>query len=183
MGGGRRHSGNGWRVRCPVHGGQDRNLSIKDGSSADVIVRCFSHGCDPVAILRAIEAAGGREPDQRRGRPSKPPPINANDRSKLDYLLSKLLRIEGTVVQTYLRSRGLDLPPDGHHLRFLPANPLKYPWPCMVGIITDFLDAGRIMSLHLTRLRADGQGKRRCRSMSNDPSSQGFHQGRRHSAL
>jgi hypothetical protein len=159
MGSGVYHSANGWRVRCPVHGGQDRNLSIKDGSGADIIVRCFSHGCDPVAILRAIGAVGGREPDQWRGRRSDPPPIKATDSSKLDYLLSKLLPIEGTVVQTYLHSRGLDLPPDGHHLRFLPANPPKYPWPCMVSIITDFLDVGRVMSLHLTRLRADGQGK------------------------
>ena len=55
--------------------------------------------------------------------------------------------------------RGIDLPPDGHHLRYLPANPPKYAWPCMVGIVTDLLDASRIMTLHFTRLKPDGSGK------------------------
>ena len=81
------------------------------------------------------------------------------DQDKLRWLLKQLLPIEGTVVATYLGTRGLDLPPDGHHLRYLPAKPPKYPWPCMVGIITDLLDVGRILSLHFTRLALDGRGK------------------------
>ena len=41
MGGGFYRSANGWRVRCPVHGGQDRNLLIKAGSSADIVRQTF----------------------------------------------------------------------------------------------------------------------------------------------
>ena len=159
MGGGVHHSGNSWRVRCPVHGGQDRNLAIKDGRDTDIIVRCFSHGCDPVALLRAIGAAGGRKPDQPQWRPSRPPTIRPPDYSKLSYVLSKLLPIEGSVVSTYLHSRGLELPPGGHHLGFLPAQPPDHPWPCMVGIITDLRDHQKILSLHFTRLMHDGSSK------------------------
>ena len=56
-------------------------------------------------------------------------------------------------------NRDLDLPSDGHHLRYLPARPPKHPWPTMAAIVTHFTDARRILTLHLTRLAADGAGK------------------------
>ena len=40
MGGGVQHSGGDWRVRCIIHGGEDRNLSIRNGTKgADLVVR------------------------------------------------------------------------------------------------------------------------------------------------
>ena len=57
MGGGVQHSGGDWRVRCPVHDGEDRNLSIGNGSKgADIVVRCFSH-----------EMRSSRHPARHRG--------------------------------------------------------------------------------------------------------------------
>jgi hypothetical protein len=160
MGGGVQHSGGDWRVRCPVHGGEDRHLSIKNGTKgADIVVRCYSHGCDPRDILKAIAAAGGRAPREDRRSSPIVRPVTVPDQGKLDWLMKQLQPIASTVVETYLRDvRGVDPPIDGH-LRFLPANPPKYPWPCMVGIITDFAHADRVLSLHITRLAPDGSDK------------------------
>jgi hypothetical protein len=151
-----RKSGSGWLCRCPAdqHKKTPRPLSIRDGD-LDIVVKCFA-GCSSIDVLRALRKRGLLDD---RPRDHQPQPIKATDRGKLDYLLSKLLPIEGTVVATYLGTRGLDLPLDDHHLRYLPAKPPKYPWPCMVGIITDFLDVSRVLSLHFTRLAPDGQAK------------------------
>jgi hypothetical protein len=90
----------------------------------------------------------------------EPKPQPQPDPDKLRWLLRRLLPIEGTVVETYLTNvRGVDLPPEGHHLRYLPAKPPKYIWPCMVGIVTDFADAGRVLDLHMTLLAKDGLSK------------------------
>ena len=97
-------------------------------------------------------------------RPDPPP-----DRGKLDWLIGKLQPIEGTPVETYLGTRGVCLPSDGHHLRYLPASPPKYAWPCMVGIVTDFADASRVLIAAFHRLRPDGNGKAPLRRTSNAP--------------
>ena len=169
LGGAVRVSG-GWRARCPVHNGSHPNLSVRNGDEVPLVVTCWSHGCDRRDILAELRRRGllddqrreRRRPEARRDWKSprvvelKPEP----DQDKLRWLLKRLLPIEGTPVATYLPGvRGVDLPPDGHHLRYLPANPSKYVWPCMVGIVTDLLDASRIMTLHFTRLKPDGSGK------------------------
>src|SRR5262249_55671832 len=66
---------------------------------------------------------------------------------------------QGTVVETYLASRGLSLPmPDS--LRFHPN--MKYPgggaWPAMVAIVTNGT-TGKPQSIHRTFLKPDGSGK------------------------
>ena len=45
----------GWRARCPAHGGEDRNLSIKVGKTGAIIVRCWSHGCGFDEIVAAVD--------------------------------------------------------------------------------------------------------------------------------
>jgi len=123
---------------------------------------CFA-GCDGRDIGRELcrrgllpvsRMAATADRPQRKRCPQPSP-----DRAKLRWLLSKVKPIEGTPAEVYLRSRGLDLPPPGHHLRYLPARPPKHPWPTMAAIVTDFTDAQRILTLHLTRLAADGAGK------------------------
>jgi Toprim domain-containing protein len=153
MGGGIERSAGGFRVRCLVHGGEDRNLSIRDGGK-QLLVTCHSHGCDPVAVLRSIRELTG-------GAAWCPPPrpFRSQEPGRKLEVLALLRPFEGSIAETYWRSRGLALPRPGHALRFLPARPPKYPWPCLVGIITDFADAGRVLSLHFTRLAPDGRGK------------------------
>ncbi len=47
-------SGKGFRMQCPAHNGQDRNLFIGDGDNR-LIMTCHSHHCDPRDIM---ESAG-----------------------------------------------------------------------------------------------------------------------------
>jgi hypothetical protein len=130
-------------------------------------VKCWSHGCDPKDILFELRRRGLLDEKQRDWKtPSvepTPPAVEAKpqpNRDKLGWLLKKLLPIEGTVVETYLTNvRGVDLPSEGHHLRYLPEKPPKYIWPCMVGIVTDFADPSRVLDLHMTRLAKDGLSK------------------------
>jgi putative DNA primase/helicase len=146
--------GKNGRCNCPIEKHKTPfSLSVRDGTWG-VLVKCHA-GCSSLDVLRVLRRRGlldDGEPDC----PSKPGPIYYG---KLDWLLNKLLPIEETPVAVYLGTRDLDLPPAGHHLRYLPAAPPKFIWPCMVGIISDFTDANRILSLHFTRLRPDGLGK------------------------
>ncbi len=74
---------------------------------------------------------------------------------------------ERSVVETYLRGRGIEikLPIT---VRYLPASPPRYPWPAMIcafalpsepepGVMR--LDPDRIAGIHLTLLQPDGRGK------------------------
>jgi hypothetical protein len=91
-----------------VHGGVDHNLSLRDGD-AQLLVHCFSHGCDPIEILRAIrELTGGRSTNYC------PPPgadddegaAGADAAKRLDlalWLWRRRHRPEGTIVGRYLR--------------------------------------------------------------------------------
>jgi hypothetical protein len=46
-------SGKGYRLQCPAHGGNDRNLYIADGDKR-LIVCCHSHHCDPKDIFESV---------------------------------------------------------------------------------------------------------------------------------
>ena len=161
--GGARKVGKQWRCRCPSH--DDRHPSLDIVDSDDNVLWICRAGCDSREIGRELYRLGLR-PDLGKGsdylaarRRHKPAPAVVPDRAKLDWLLSQLRPINRTPVATYLDTRGLDLPPEGHHLRYLPPKPPKYIWPCMVGVITAFEDAAQVQSLHFTRLRPDGLGK------------------------
>jgi putative DNA primase/helicase len=153
--------GKGWRARCPVHDDHNPSLSLRSGDTVPLLVKCWA-GCDPRDILAELRRRGLLD-DERSD--WKPRTIRTNpravepDRATLRYLLELLRPIEGTLVDAYLDSRGLERPPLGHHLRFLPARPPKHIWPSMVGIITDFADAEHVLSLHFTRLKPDGSSK------------------------
>jgi hypothetical protein len=64
--------------------------------------------------------------------------------------------LKGSIGQTYLEHRGCVLPPTDSHLRFLPASG-KYP-PSLCAAVSD-ARTGKPISMHFTRLAADGTGK------------------------
>jgi putative DNA primase/helicase len=162
MGGGVQHSGGDYRVRCPVHGGEDRHLSIRNGTrGADIVVHCFSHECDPVDILYAIDQAGGREPrDDRRPPPKPAVPTPNNNLGNARTIWHDARPVRGTLVETYLASRDLELPPgDDLHdwMRFHPR--LRHPtvvWlPGIVCLVRDpFTNAN--VGIHRTFLTDQG---------------------------
>jgi putative DNA primase/helicase len=68
----------------------------------------------------------------------------------------KTQSLRGTLGETYLLSRNCTLPPRDSHLRYLPPDG-NYP-PTLCAGVTDAI-TGKPLSLHFTRLAADGCGK------------------------
>jgi hypothetical protein len=146
-----------YRVRCPAHGGGDRNLAIADGDAALPLVQCHSRGCDRGSILRLICVAADLEPTGHAMPMAGTVARHKVDMATMDRVLSRCLPIGGTLAETYLASRGLDLPPGGGALKYLPPS-AKYIWPTLVSIITDFV-TGEPINLQFTYLAQDGGGK------------------------
>jgi hypothetical protein len=157
--GGAKKSGKQWLCRCPAHPDKTPSLALRDADDGHVLYHCHA-GCSQPDVRQALRSLGLLDADRiEQRRPGAMHDRPAVHQDRLQYLLGLLQQLECTVAASYLRTRGLDLPPLGHHLRYLPARPPRHPWPCMVGIVTDFKNASRILTLHFTRLRLDGLGK------------------------
>lgn len=159
----------GWIAACPVpthgKGKGDRHPSLSIADAAEpgrVLVRCHA-GCDQAAVIDALRARGlwgGGGGD----RPATAPALVRDDGAETRRL--QALEIwkasqpaAGTLVETYLRSRGLALPAGCLALRFAPS--LKHPsggrWPAMIAAVRG-ADGGFI-GVHRTFLARDGRGK------------------------
>lgn len=82
------------------------------------------------------------------------PPLEWSTRAEQIWRRTQGLR--GTVGETYLHKRGCLLPPKDSHLRFMPASD-RFP-PSLCAAVTDAV-TGQPLTLHFTRLAADGSGK------------------------
>jgi hypothetical protein len=49
-----RRVGGSFRIRCPAHGGRDFNCAVWEDERGQVRFRCWSRGCNPRAIRRAL---------------------------------------------------------------------------------------------------------------------------------
>jgi putative DNA primase/helicase len=99
-------------VRCPLHDDRNPSLSIRDGDEPGrILVTCFA-GCDRRDIidelrrLGLIGEAASREPITRK--PS-PPAEHKPDPAALEIWLAAS-PATGSVVESYLRHRGITLP-------------------------------------------------------------------------
>lgn len=169
-------------ISCPApgHSQKDRSLRVwltGDGPrihafASDDTIQCldyvreklglipWSPGGQPHGLPRRVVQpvrSGMRDEEVRRSR----------DTARALWDRSKPGR--DTLVEKYLKSRGIDLPSWPPTLRFLSATPPKYPWPAMVAayaLATDsepgVLAAVRsedIAGVQLTYLKPDGTGK------------------------
>lgn len=172
--GGAVRAGAGWLARCPVpghgKGRGDRNpsLSLTDGEGGRVLLRCHA-GCPQEAVLDALRARGlwgRREGGEHRPAPQlePQPPRDAGP-----DLLARLARARelwrasrpavGTLVESYLRARGITLAPP-LSLRFHPGlwhMESGRRWPAMVAAVQG--PDGAMLGAHRTYLRSDGSGK------------------------
>ena len=124
---GGRRAGSAWMARCPAHDDHVPSLAIDERSDGTVLV-CGHAGCSQHAVINALTARGlwpgvsGRSlaqvpvpPRQRTDR--EPPP----SRTRVGAAMSIWHRSEpaaGTLVETYLRTRGITRPPPkvlNHH--------------------------------------------------------------------
>ncbi len=161
--GGARRDGTGWRCRCPVHDGQDSNLSLHPGETASLVVTCWSRGCDRADILAELRRRGllddGRGHDRRQDRPTprlRPAPPQAIDDSWRSIWRET---VEDGPHQVYLLNRLGRLPGDLADLRYHPRCPRgRDRLPAMVALMRDAV-TNEPTGIHRTFIMPDGSGK------------------------
>ena len=135
------------------------------GDLLDVIreARGLSHFTDVVAeaemFLRLPSTSQSKEAPHRRRQCSSHDPVISARR-----LFAAAQPIPGTLVETYLRNRGITALHETGSLRFHPhcyyradAHGPTQPLPAMIAVVTDLM--GRIMGIHRTWLAPDGSDK------------------------
>ncbi len=165
---GGRKAGRGWTARCPAHDDRTPSLSLCDADDGKVLVCCHA-GCDQDKVISNLQASGlWTRNDTRSHRHFAPRRVtvrtdpDSDDCKRTEAALSiwtVATTSSGTLVETYLRSRGLNLPSTAP-LRFHAA--LKHPtggiWPGMIALVTRGLDDAPL-AIHRTFLARDGAGK------------------------
>ena len=164
---GGRKAGASWMARCPAHDDRTPSLSICDAHDGRVLVHCHS-GCEQARVIEALRSLGlWAETRQRKAILPAPQGIKNGlpDRNGSKRTLAALaiwnsaIRADGTLVETYLTSRGIHVPVPSA-LRF--HSELKHPsggiWPCMVALVTRGAD-DMPLAIHRTFLARDGSGK------------------------
>src|SRR5262245_10709613 len=160
-----RKVGRAWMARCPAHEDREPSLSIKDAEDGKILVRCHA-GCDQQQVIAALKARGiWKEAGRRHGRPicaRASVALSGGDAKRTETALaiwSSAMPADGTLVETYLISRGLCLPPPPT-LRFHAG--LKHPsgdiWPAMIALVTCGSN-DMPLAIHRTFLARDGRGK------------------------
>lgn len=161
--------------RCPAHDDRSPSLSIGIGREAQPLAHCHA-GCSPNDVFAELERrrlivrdGDGRGAGIQRHdpvptaelEPASAEPHQAKKRAAGIWSQTRPITADDTVGR-YLAARRCALPPPGADLRWLPANPPKYPLVTMVARVSDFEDAGRGLSLHFTAVSEDGtRGERR----------------------
>src|SRR5262249_42199800 len=121
LGGGRK-CGAGYLARCPAHADRTPSLSLRDAEEELVSVQ-FHAGCTQQEVIDALRARGlwerRRHPDggfsEQTTRRAQPPsaPENETQRYERAMRIWEATRpIQGTLGETYLRSRGLTIASD-----------------------------------------------------------------------
>ena len=164
---GGRKAGGGWMARCPAHDDCTPSLSIRTADNGKVLIRCHA-GCDQNRVIAALRARGlwgdNSQPfavraSNRKLAENKPDKGEAIRSDAALAISRSVVPASGTLVETYLASRGIELPPPDT-LRFHPG--LKHPsdgiWPAMVALVTNGV-TGMPQAIHRTFLACDGEGK------------------------
>ena len=164
--GGRKASGS-WIARCPAHDDRTPSLSICDASNGKVLVRCHA-GCGQERVIAALRshdlwAQDGDRPLKHHA--ARTVAVDRPDRGDTERTKSALAIWQastpaaGGLVESYLRSRGLQLsPPPTLRLHARLKHPSGGKWPAMVGLVTRGTD-DKPLAIHRTFLARDGSGK------------------------
>ena len=161
-------AGTTWMARCPAHDDRNPSLSISAGKQGGVPVHCHT-GCSQRDVIAALVNRGLW--DERVDSPSRLLHARGNHvvndrepfakaRTESAFAIwCKSQTADETLVQTYLRSRGLVVPVPPS-LRF--HSGLKHPsgaiWPALVAQVTDGV-SGEPLAIHRTFFNRDGVGK------------------------
>jgi putative DNA primase/helicase len=152
-----RREGRSWRCRCPLHGG--RSLVLRDGAER-LLVKCWG-GCITGEVLADLRRLGlmGHWAKEYRAPAVAAPRDDAARTARALSIWREARPIQGTLVETYLRSRGIDLRVWPPTLRFHPGcyHPDGIRLPAMVALV-EHAERGPV-AIHATYLRADGCSK------------------------
>ena len=137
------------RAPCPQcnRGPKDRALAVTTDEKGTV---AYCHRCG----YTKAENFERRPLEPIRTAPKSTEPLEWSDRA--EAIWRRTVPLRGSLGEVYLRHRGCMLPPTDSDLRFLPASD-KYP-PSLCAKITDAI-TNAPLTLHFTRLAADGRGK------------------------
>ncbi len=152
---------------CPAHDDNAPSFSISEGVDGKVLVHCFA-GCEQVKVIAALKSRGlwGKKDNSWSPCPA------ARMRAKENKACDDVKRTEAalaiwqsskpateTLVERYLASRGLLLPPTTA-LRFHPhlRHASGHTWPAMIALVTRGSDATPI-GIHRTFLGHYGTAK------------------------
>jgi hypothetical protein len=154
-------AGREWRCRCPVCG--SKTLLIATGKTGKVVYKCFG-GCSQTDVLTALRRLSllPAEPSEQAHEPRRQRAESDEAKEGRAVELFQLGKDAGTIVETYLRGRGLALP-TGYHdvIRYHPACPFKGERvPAMVALLRDII-TNQPCGIHRTALLADGSGRDR----------------------
>ena len=175
-----RRLGGHWRgrygmARCPCHRDRTPSLKVTDGLDGEPLFHCFG-GCgwrDVKDTLRRDGLLPEWGVDTGHDREKKAPPSretverrNAADRADKARRTRQALEIwrkatpaSGTLVEKYLRARGITIPipPSLRYLAAAKHKPTGLILPAMVAGVQD--PDGRVVAVHRTFLSWDGTGK------------------------
>jgi putative DNA primase/helicase len=166
---GGRKAGGGWMAHCPAHDDREPSLTIRDADNSKVLVRCHA-GCEQAKVIAALRSRGLWDENGHCQRQFARPAPRAAANNRLDRDDAKrtetalaiwwsAMPAGGTLVEAYLVSRDLCLPPPPK-LRFHAR--LKHPsggiWPAMVALVTRGAD-DMPLAIHRTFIARDGGGK------------------------
>ncbi len=159
-------AGRDWIARCPAHADKTPSLAIREGHDGRVLLKCHA-GCTQWEVIgalkdRGIWMAGSGQSSAASRRVADVEEHRCGDGDRTTHAMriwDQCIPARGTLVETYLQARGLDIRPPAS-LRFHPA--LKHPsgavWSAMVALVTRGID-GTPVGIHRTFLAADGSGK------------------------
>jgi putative DNA primase/helicase len=154
----------GKSVLCPGpgHSTKDRSLSVTPSSSDPDGFICNSHAGDGWRECKDyVRGRLGTAPTFQPATRSKPQQHQADDdgAARAREIWGEAKDAHGTIVETYLASRGLALPECGNYaLRFHPACPWERGrMPAMVAAFRSIANDRIVTGIHRTALTADGQ--------------------------
>jgi putative DNA primase/helicase len=166
---GGRRVGRGWTAKCPAHQHRTPSLSIGESNDGKLLVCCHA-GCEQAQVIavlrdRGLWADSGRRHDKiahPQSRQSAHDQRDLEDAKRTALALDnwrKARPIQKTIVENYLRSRGIVLDAWPEALRFHPncPHPSGARLPALLAIV-EHVERGPV-AIHKTFLRADGFGK------------------------
>jgi putative DNA primase/helicase len=164
--GGAKKVGSQWLCRCPAHPDRTPSLALRDGNDGRVLLYCHA-GCSARDISSELTKrgllAGSRPPRPRTSvGPSNNRDGGADVRRRIKlaaHIWNESNCARDSIVEIYLRTRGLGLPEDATCLRYHPSCPRGSDrLPAMVAEMRS-ATTNEFLGVHRTFIKANGTGK------------------------